>query len=200
MKKLTALLLAMMMMLCSVAALADETASDEAREPLVISTDLPIDIQVPNPENANVDYYESDGTGYIIYSVGDAEDTTTLQYYVTIAMSDETMLSGKDLADATDEEIEELFKTATAYEEGEEQPYTYTVVTFDDGTKALNIIDETQRDSAWVLTVKNGVFVQVFAWYYDMTALSDSEIQDAVKLMDDLQFFVKDETTTTAAE
>lgn len=187
MKKLTSLLLAVMMLLCSVAALADETADDT----LVITTDLPIDVQIPNPENANVDYYEYENVGYIVYSVGDAEAATTLKYFVTLAMSDDTLLNGKDLADATDDEIKELFEVATSPAEGEENPYTYEVVTFDDGTKALNIVDESQRDSAWVLTVKNGVFVQVFAWYDDLTALSDAEIQDAVNLMDALTFITK---------
>ncbi len=190
MKKFVALLLAAMMLLGCASALAEST--------LVGTTSLPFNLEVPEMDGLNLEYEEYEGIGFVYYTATNDEDEIEGTFYlITLANSDDTLLEGADLKDATDDQIEQLYEViATA-----DGDYTYEVRDLDDDVKVIIIVDQTLLDAVQVITIKDGVFVNVSAYNADLSAVNDEVIENCVKLMDALKFVEKEapEATTTPA-
>lgn len=190
MKKFVALLLAAMMLLGCASALAEST--------LVGTTSLPFNLEVPEMDGLNLEYEEYEGIGFVYYTATNDEDEIEGTFYlITLANSDDTLLEGADLKDATEDQINQLYEViATA-----DGDYTYEVRDLDDDVKVMIIVDKTLLDAVQVITIKDGVFVNVSAYNADMSAVDDEVIENCVKLMDALKFVEKEapEATTTPA-
>ncbi len=193
MKKFIALLMAAMMLLGCASALAEDAATTT----LIGTVGLPFNVEVPEIEGTTVSYEEYEGTVYVTF--GQYDDETGIvngpTYFLTMSASDETLLKGANLSDATDEQIEELFQTI-ATEDGD---YTYKVRDLDDGIRILYIVDNTLFDAAQVVTIKDGVFVNVQTWNVDFAPITDEMVENCIKLMDALKFVEKEAPATTDA-
>ncbi|MDO4837134.1 MAG: hypothetical protein Q4B32_01950 [Clostridia bacterium] len=191
MKKFIALLMAAMMLLGCASALAEDAATT-----LIGTTGLPFNVEVPEVEGTTVSYEEYEGTVYVTFGQYDENGIVNgPTYFLTMSASDETLLDGANLSDATDEQIEELFQ-AIATEDGD---YTYKVRDLDDGIRILYIVDNTLFDAAQVVTIKDGVFVNVQTWNVDFSPITDEMVENCIKLMDALKFVEKEAPATTDA-
>ena len=184
-KKFFALLMTAVMALACAGALA---ATD-----VVIDTGLPeFDVHFTSDEDIAVD--STAGDGYCLVVFGDYENDApdNMIWLATITVTDDTAFEGKDLSDATDEQIAQIFDGLVAADESGENPYTYEVLDMDDGVRAISLINKDTHEDAWVFTVKQGLLVQVFGFYNDNRAVSDEDIANAAKLMDSFKFVPAD--------
>lgn len=184
-KKFFALLLAAMMALVCAGAMA---ATD-----IVIDTGMPeFDVRFTADMDIAVDSVAGDR--YCLITFGDVQNEAPDQmiWLATITISDDTAFEGKDLSEATDEQIARLFDALVVADEGGENPYTYEVIDMDDGVRALSIVNKDTREEAWVFTVEQGLLVQVLGFYNDNRAVSDEDVANAVKLMDAFKFVPAD--------
>lgn len=186
MKKKIALLLCAAMLLVASCAMA---ATDVTFETGFDS----FDVRFVSEDDVPVEAMASDGSLLLLFGDARDEDPNHLQFYVTVAISEETVFDGADLADATPEQIDGVFRYATGALNGEADGiYTYKTFDLDDGVRAISIVEEAARSQAWVLTIEDGVFVQAFASYPDLHEVTDEDIDKAIQLMDALQFVQKD--------
>ncbi len=184
-KKFFALLLAVMMAFsCTVAFAATD---------VVIDTGLP-EFDVHFTADADVEVNSVAGDGYCLVTFGDVQNNAPDQmvWLATITVSDDTAFEGKDLSEATDEQLARLFNSLVSADEGDENPYTYDVIDMDDGVRALSIVNKDTREEAWLFTVEQGLLVQVIGFYNDNRAVSDEDIANAAKLMDAFKFVPAD--------
>lgn len=184
-KKFFALLLAAMMALVCAGAMA---ATD-----IVIDTGMPeFDVRFTADMDIAVDSVAGDR--YCLITFGDVQNEAPDQmiWLATITISDDTAFEGKDLSEATDEQIARLFDALVVADEGGENPYTYEVIDMDDGVRALSIVNKDTREEAWVFTVEQGLLVQVIGFYNDNRAVSDEDVANAAKLMDAFKFVPAD--------
>lgn len=184
-KKFFALLLAATMALVCAGAMA---ATD-----IVIDTGMPeFDVRFTADMDIAVDSVAGDR--YCLITFGDVQNEAPDQmiWLATITISDDTAFEGKDLSEATDEQIARLFDALVVADEGGENPYTYEVIDMDDGVRALSIVNKDTREEAWVFTVEQGLLVQVIGFYNDNRAVSDEDVANAVKLMDAFKFVPAD--------
>lgn len=184
-KKLFALLLAAVMAFACAGALA---ATD-----VVIDTGLP-EFDVRFTADMDIEVNSVAGDGYCLVAFGDYENDApdNMRWLATITISDDTAFEGKDLSDATDEQLQQIFNALVVADEGGENPYTYEVIDMDDGVRALSIVNKDTHEEAWVFTVEQGVLVQVIGFYNDNRAVSDEDIANAAKLMDAFKFVPAD--------
>ena len=184
-KKFFALLLAAVMAFACAGALA---ATD-----VVIDTGLPeFDVHFTSDEDIAVDSTAGDGYCLIVFCDYENEAPDHMIWMATIAVTDDTAFEGKNLSDATDEQIAQIFDGLVAADESSENPYTYEVLDLDDGVRAISLINKDTHEDAWVFTVKQGLLVQVFGFYNDNRAVSDEDIAYAAKLMDSFKFVPAD--------
>ncbi len=189
MKKFIALLMAAMMLLGCASALAEDAATT-----LIGTTALPFNVEVPEVEGTTVSYEEYEGVVYVTFGQYDENGIVNgPTYLLTMAASDESLLAGANLSEATDEQIQELFETI-ATEDGD---YTYKIQDLDDGIRVLYIIDATLRDAAQVVTIKDGVFVNVQTWNADFSPITDEMAENCIKLVDALKFVEKETPAAT---
>lgn len=190
MNKKFALALALAALLCFTCALA---ATD-----VTIDTGLPqFDVRFVFPDyDVPVESECVDGACLILFGDARSEDPNQLQLFATISSSEETAFDGVTLdAETTDEQIKGLFDYCVGILGGEddvENPYTYEVVDMDDGVRAIRIIDETLRDEIWLLTVRDGLFVETFGMYPDFHEVTDEDVTYATQLMDAIKFVEKE--------
>lgn len=184
-KKFFALLLAVVMAFACTGAFA---ATD-----VVIDTGLP-EFDVHFTADADVEVNSVAGDGYCLVTFGDVQNNAPDQmvWLATITVSDDTAFEGKDLSEATDEQLARLFNSLVSADEGDENPYTYDVIDMDDGVRALSIVNKDTREEAWLFTVEQGLLVQVIGFYNDNRAVSDEDIANAAKLMDAFKFVSAD--------
>lgn len=181
MKKFFALLLAAAMTFACAGALA---ATD-----VVIDTGLPeFDVHFTSDEDIEVSSVVADGYCAVAFGDPDYEDPNAMIWLATITISDDTIFEGKDLKDATDEELQRLFDGLVVADADGVNPYTYEVKDLDDGVRALSIVNQDTHEEAWAFTVQQGVLVQVIGFYVDNRAVTDEDIEKAVQLMDAFQF------------
>ena len=190
MKKFFALLLAAVMTFACAGALA---ATD-----VVIDTGLPeFDVHFTSDEDIEVNSMAADGYCAVVFGDLDYEDPNAMIWMASITVSDDTAFEGKDLKDATDEQLQQLFDELVVADADGMNPYTYEVKDLDDGIRALSIINQDTHEEAWVFTVQQGVLVQVFGFYVDNRAVTDEDIEKAVQLMDAFQFVPADSAEQT---
>lgn len=184
-KKFFALLLSVVMAFACTGAFA---ATD-----VVIDTGLP-EFDVHFTADADVEVNSVAGDGYCLVTFGDVQNNAPDQmvWLATITVSDDTAFEGKDLSEATDEQLTRLFNSLVSADEGDENPYTYDVIDMDDGVRALSIVNKDTREEAWLFTVEQGLLVQVIGFYNDNRAVSDEDIANAAKLMDAFKFVPAD--------
>lgn len=184
-KKLFALLLAAVMAFACAGACA---ATD-----VVIDTGLP-QFDVHFTADMDIQVKSLSGDGYCLVSFGDVDQDAPDQmiWLATITVSEDTIFDGKNLSEATDEQLAQLFNVLVSAEEGSENPYTYDVIDMDDGVRALSIVNKDTHEEAWVFTVEQGILVQVIGFYNDNRAVSDEDIANAAKLMDAFKFVPAD--------
>lgn len=184
-KKGIALLLAAVMAFACTSALA---ATD-----VVIDTGLS-EFDVHFTADMDVEINSLTGDGYCLITFGDVENQSPDQmvWLATITVSDDTAFENKDLSDATDEQLSQLFNALVVADEGGENPYTYDIMDMDDGVRALSIVNKDTHEEAWVFTIEQGVLVQVIGFYNDNRAVSDEDIANAAKLMDAFKFIPAD--------
>lgn len=184
-KKFFALLLAAVMAFACAGALA---ATD-----VVIDTGLPeFDVHFTSDEDIAVDSTAGDGYCLIVFGDYENEAPDHMIWMATIAVTDDTAFEGKNLSDATDEQIAQIFDGLVAADENSENPYTYEILDLDDGVRAISLINKDTHEDAWVFTVKQGLLVQVFGFYNDNRAVSSEDIAYAAKLMDSFKFVPAD--------
>lgn len=186
MKKKIAFLLCAAMLLVASCAMA---ATD-----VTFETDFDnFDVRFVSEDDVPVEAMASDGALLLLFGDVSDDDPNHLQFYATVAISEETVFDGADLADATPEQIDGVFQYATGALNGEADGiYTYKTFDLDDGVRAISIVEEAVRSQAWVLTIKDGVFVQAFASYSDLHEVTDEDVDKAIQLMDAFQFVQKD--------
>ena len=160
---------------------------------VVIDTGLPeFDVHFTSDEDIAVDSTAGDGYCLIVFGDYENEAPDHMIWMATIAVTDDTAFEGKDLSDATDEQIAQIFDGLVAADESSENPYTYEVLDLDDGVRAISLINKDTHEDAWVFTVKQGLLVQVFGFYNDNRAVSNEDIAYAAKLMDSFKFVPAD--------
>lgn len=185
-----ALALALAALLCLSCALA---ATD-----VTIDTGLPqFDVRFVFPDyDVPVETETVDGACLILFGDARSEDPNQLQLFATITSSEETAFDGVTLdAETSDEQIKGLFDYCVGILGGEddvENPYTYEVIDMDDGVRAIRIIDETLRDEIWLLTIRDGLFVETFGMYPDFHEVTDEDVTYATQLMDAIKFVEKE--------
>lgn len=185
MKKRFAILLAVAMTLCASYALA---ATD-----VTIDTGLPqFDLHFQTDMDIGVDSIAVDGACVIEFFDPNGDNVHDLQLLATVSSSEDTSFDNKNLINGTEAQCEALFNYLVVSEEGDEQPYEYKIVDMDDGVRALSIINMVVRDEVWVLTIKDGLFVQVFGSYSDFHPISDEDEEYALKLLDSFKFVEKE--------
>lgn len=164
-----------------------------AETDVVIDTGLP-EFDVHFTADMDVEVNSLAGDGYCLVTFGDAENQSPDQmvWLATITVTDDTAFEGKDLSDATDEQLAQLFNALVSADEGGENPYTYDVIDMDDGVRALSIVNKDTHEEVWVFTVQQGVLVQVIGFYNDNRAVSDKDIANGAKLMDAFKFVPAD--------
>ena len=181
MKKFFALLLAAAMTFACAGALA---ATD-----VVIDTGLPeFDVHFTSEEDIAVNSVAGDGYCAVVFGDPDPDDPNAMIWMASISVTDDTAFEGKDLKDATDEQLQQIFDALVVADADGVNPYTYEVKDLDDGVRALSIVNQDTHEEAWAFTVKQGVLVQVIGFYVDNRAVTDEDIEKAVQLMDAFQF------------
>ncbi len=102
-------------------------------------------------------------------------------YKVTVAYGEEA--GEKTMFDWTDEELEGLYSTIA---NGLENP-TYEMLEQKDGRKVMIVNEESAYDYAYLLTVYQGYYIQVYVAHADYKTLTQEEIDAAAAMMDQIK-------------
>lgn len=173
MKKTVCMLLAVLLLGAS-GAMAGTMVPVEESSPF-------FDLSINLPEGGKLEQeVANDTTLATITLPGATEDS--IQYFFTVAFSD--LFTGKSLKDLSDEEMDELFRGATAFSEEEGDTTSYAVKDLDDGVRVMVIYDPDVNYSCWALTIENGYFIQMYGMYEDFRDVTKEDIEYCVTLLD----------------
>ena len=169
MKRILALLLAGALCLSAPGALAQTVSLTEHASTFDVTVDLPDDAAV------SVETY--DDVPYTFITFDDPEKPLL---YISIAPTEEyDQASVKDLAQ---EDIERLFLTASA----DMDAPGYTLAQTAGGYDYMLIQDESETDSAMMIMLYGGFFLQLSVWDVTYATLSETDTQTATALLDTL--------------
>ena len=169
MKKAIALLLALALMAAAPLALAATVNLTENANSFDLTVDLPADAVV------SVEGYDDVPYTFITYA-----DPEKPLIYISVAATEE--YEGVTVADLTADDVEHLF---TVVSQDMDAP-TYTVETTDGGITYLFVQDESETDSALMIILKDGYFIQLSAWNAGYDVLTQEDTDTATALLDTL--------------
>ena len=169
MKKAIALLLAMMMMAIAPFALADTVKLTEN----ATGFDLTIDL----PAGATVSVKSYDDVPYTFITFA---DPNLPLIYISVAASEE--YDGMTVGDLTKDEADNLFATVSA----DMDDPAYTLETTDGGYPYMFVQDNSETDSAIMILIKEGYFVQMSVWDANYDTLTEDDTVAATTLLDTL--------------
>lgn len=168
MKKILAILTAVVLTLSCTAALAEIVKFQED------STDF--DIQMELPEGATVGEQEASE----LVSVCEIQSEGLANVYITIAPSD--LYDKLSMNDLSDEDVETLISLAT---EQYDNPETAIEVT-PSGNKYIHVSSDAGIDS--IFTLYLGYFVELTQWHEDYSAITDADYAFMQQLLHNIDF------------
>lgn len=169
MKKWIALLTALMLIAAAPLALAAPVRLTENAS----GFDLTIDL----PDDAVVSMETYDEVPYTFISFPDADKPLL---YVSVAASEE--YDGVTVADLSKDDLEALFETVSA----DMDSPSYSVETTAGGYTYLFVQDDSETDSALMILLTDGYFIQMSVWNSKYDVLTDADTKVATDLLDTL--------------
>lgn len=169
MKKWIALLTALMLIAAAPLALAAPVRLTENASGFDLTVDLPDDAVV------SVETY--DDVPYTFITFPDADKPLI---YISVAPSEE--YEGVTVGDLSKEDLEALFATVS---EDMDNP-SYSVETTEGGYPYLFVQDDSATDSALMIILTDGYFVQMSVWNSKYDTLTDADTKVATDLLDTL--------------
>lgn len=169
MKKAIALLLMLTMLAATPLALAVPVKLTESASGFDVNLDLPDGASVSMETYGDVPYT------FITFA-----DATKPLIYISVAASEE--YEGVTMGDLSKDEVEQLF---TAVSADMDSP-SYSVETTDGGYTYLFVQDDSESDSALMILLKDGYFIQMSVWNANYDVLTDDDTATAVALLDTL--------------
>lgn len=170
MKKILAILLAACLLLMTGAALAQTVKLLEVSD----TFDLEVDV----PEGVTIEQDILEGQMSLIHVR--FADPAHAQYTVLISFSEEHV--GRMMSELTDEEIDDLIGTIGS----EMQNPSHEVKVLEDGIKMMVVQENEGSDYAYVLTIYDGYFIQMYIAHDDYATLTDEEVDAAITMMDNV--------------
>ena len=170
MKKILALMLALMLCAVTFGALADEVQIPESSDSF--------DIHVTPPEGYTVNVSTMDYEISINSFVSDDEAKPELTLIIAFSEEYDGISLTKDMSD---EQIKELYAVVDDSYSSDD----YTVGTTDDGWKYLQIIDnEEENGYAALIMIHDGYFIETTVNFADYRPLVDADLEYGKKLLD----------------
>jgi hypothetical protein len=169
MKKAISLLLAALMLAVAPLALADVVKLTENASGFDLTIDLPAGTVV------SVEHYDDVPYTFVTLPGADAP-----LIYISVAPTEE--YEGVNVGDLTSDEVETLFAVVSA----DMDSPSYTVETTDGGYPYLFVQDESETDSAMMILLEDGYFVQMSVWNANHAVLTDDDTATAAALLDTL--------------
>lgn len=169
MKKAIALLLMLTMLAATPFALAAPVKLTENASGFDVTVDLPADATV------SVESYDDVPYTFITFA-----DATKPLIYISVAASEE--YEGVTVGDLSKDELEQLF---TAVSADMDSP-SYSVETTDGGYTYLFVQDDSESDSALMILLTDGYFIQMSVWNANYDVLTNDDTATAVALLDTL--------------
>ena len=169
MKKLIALLLALCML---------TFVTFAAAEPVKLTENASgFDLTMELPDNATVRVETFDDVPYTFISFADA---TLPKIYLSVAATEEYDLSS--IADLSKDDLEALFTTVSA----DMDDPSYEMRKTDNGYDYMLVNDNSETDSAMLLLLYQGYFIQMTVWNDQYAVLGDDDITAAELLINTL--------------
>ena len=168
MKKILAMVLALTLVAFSVAALADTVKLTENASGFDLTTDL--------PEGATVKVETNDDVPYTFITF---TDTTMPKVYISVAATEE-YAQDETLASLSKDDLDTLFTTVSA---DLDKP-SYQLKKTEAGNDYILVEDDSETDSALLLMLYKGYFVQMTIWNDDYAVLTDTQTTAAEALLD----------------
>lgn len=171
MKKAIALLLTAMLLAVTPLALADTIALTDNADGFDVTINLPSEATV------SVETYDNVPYTFISFSNGDMP-----LIYISIAPTEEYD-DTVTLATLSKEEVENLYHTVSADMDDPSYSLTKTVSGYD----YMLVQDSSETDSALMVILYQGYFVQMSVWNANYNVLTDDDTNVAVSLLDTLE-------------
>lgn len=170
MKKALALLLALVLLAIAPLSLAETVKLTENASGFDLTLDLPADANVNVETNADVPYT------FISFS-----DASKPQLYISVAPTEE--YTEASLADLSTEDLDSLFSMFSA---DFDKP-SYEMRKTAGGYDYMLINDDSATDSAALVLLTDGYFIQMSVWNTNYSELTDANIKVAESLIDTLK-------------
>ena len=170
MKKILALLLALALLAFAPSSLADAIKLTENASGFDLSIDLPADATVRVETNGDVPYT------FISFT-----DETQPMLYISVAPSEE--YEGVTLASLSSDELDTLFASVSA---DLDMP-SYQMKQTAGGYDYMLVEDDSSTDSATMVIIYEGYFIQMTVWNANYDMLTDDDLSACEALLDTLQ-------------
>ncbi|HNW85960.1 MAG TPA: hypothetical protein PLP25_10240 [Candidatus Limiplasma sp.] len=170
MKKAIAILLALMLLTIAPLSLAETVKLTENASGFDLTIDLPSDATVSVETNSDVPYT------FINFT-----DATMPHLYISVAPTEEYTESS--IADLSKDEQDTLFSVFSA----DLDDPSYTIAKTTAGYDYMLINDESLTDSAMIVLLFNGYFIQMSVWNDNYAVLTDDQINIALSLISTLK-------------
>lgn len=170
MKKVLALLLAMVLLTIAPLSLAETAKLTENASGFDLTVDMPTDATINIETNDDVPYT------FITFS-----DATKPLLYISVAPTEE--YTEASLSELSKEDLDSLF---TMFSADLDDP-GYKMKKTSGGYEYMLINDNSETDSALLVLLYNGFFIQVSVWNASYTELTSDDIAVAEALIDTLK-------------
>ena len=178
MKKFLAILLAAMM-LCSVAAVAEEAVADVEATPAedtLLNFEITMD-DIPEGYEMNV-YYDYGDVAYAVFS---SDDLTAAVYYATVAPEDGAEGVNEIPAELSEDDIAEI---KDAWCDGYNDP-AISIKETSHGTRVICMEDNgSEGDQFELVAVWNGYLLSITCWKNG--ELDDADMERGMKILSDM--------------
>lgn len=170
MKKLIAVLLALMLFTITPLAMADTVKLTENASGFDLSVDLPAGASVNVQTEGDVPYT------FISFA-----DQTQPQIYISVAPTEE--YDEDSIAALSKEDLDNLFAVVSA---DFDQP-SYSIAKTDGGYDYMLVEDDSQTDTALLVMLYKGYFIQASIWNANYDVLTGDDMKTLTSLMDTLK-------------
>ena len=170
MKKAIAILLALMLLAIAPLSLAETVKLTENASGFDLTIDLPNAAKVDVETNSDVPYT------FIKF-----DDAAMPKMYISVAPTEE--YSESSIADLSKDDLTTLFNVFSA---DLDNP-SYLIGKTKNGYSYMLINDDSLTDSAMVVLLFNGYFIQMSVWNENYAVLTDDQINIALSLIDTLK-------------
>ncbi len=169
MKRGIALLLCLALCVVAPSALANTVTLTEHASTFDVTVDL--------PEDGSVTVENYNGVPYTFIAFDDPEKP---MLYISIAPTEE--YDGSHISTLTQEELEMLFLTVSADLDAPSYSLAQTAAGYD----YMMIEDESETDSAILVMIEDGFFIQLSVWDVQYSVLTETDMQTATALLDSM--------------